>query len=110
MNIEAAHRLLSHDVKWSQKVGRDLKIKHANQQKPTELDDSIFSMQPSTMVQRLKVLYKDDFQAAMSAISFVANRAGRNLSPSDKERFKRAKELLRKAYGKETTDPATRPH
>lgn len=110
MKIEAATRLKAYDTKWSQKVDRDLKNKHANQPKPVELDDAIFSMQPSAMAQRLKALYKDDFKAAMSAISLVANRAGKQLSPSDKERFKRAKELLRKAYGKETTNPATRPH
>lgn len=110
MKIHAATRLLAKDSKWSQRVDRDLKNKHANQQKPVELEDNIFSMQPAAMVQRLKALYKDDFSAAMSAISLVANRAGRKLSPSDKERFTRAKELLRKAYGKETTNPATRPH
>ena len=109
MKIEAAARLRAYDNKWSQKVGRDNKLKYSNQKKPVELDDNIFSMSPSTMVQRLKALYKDDFKAAMSAVSFVANRAGRKLSPSDKERFQKTKELLRHAYGKETTNVATRP-
>ena len=40
-----------------------------------------------------------DLKQAMSRLNFYINRAGKNLSPSDRSRLEKAKEELRKAYG-----------
>ena len=42
----------------------------------------------------------DPFRSAMSMLVFYINRAGRNLSRSDRARLERAKDELRKAFGK----------
>jgi hypothetical protein len=41
------------------------------------------------------------FQSAMSMLNFYINRAGKNLSASQKKTLNDAKEELRKQYGKE---------
>lgn len=41
------------------------------------------------------------FQSAMSMLNFYINRAGKNLKPHDKARLERAKNELRKLYGRE---------
>jgi hypothetical protein len=48
------------------------------------------------------------YQSAMSMLSFYANRAGRNLGPRQKARLQRAKQELRKLFGRERS-PAGRP-
>lgn len=106
MKIEAASRISAYDSKWSQKAEKDINIK--NQGKP-ELNDvgpdaSLFKMQPSELARTLKNRYKDDFKAAMSAISFYVNRSGKTLLSPDKSRLEKAKEELRKLYGKSDED------
>lgn len=41
------------------------------------------------------------FQSAMSMLNYYINRAGKNLSPSDKARLEKAKDELRTLFGKE---------
>ena len=41
------------------------------------------------------------FQSAMSMLNFYINRAGKNLSKTQKEPLERAKNRLRKLYGRE---------
>lgn len=43
---------------------------------------------------------RSDYQAAMSMLNFYINRAGRNLSARDRQRLERAKDELRKLYGR----------
>jgi hypothetical protein len=40
------------------------------------------------------------YQSAMSMLNFYINRAGRNLSPSRRRILERAKQELRKAFGR----------
>ncbi len=40
------------------------------------------------------------FQSAMSMLNFEINRAGKNLSPSQRRKLERAKQELRKAFGR----------
>lgn len=40
------------------------------------------------------------FRSAMSMLTFYENRAGRNLSPRQKQTLERAKEELRKLFGR----------
>ncbi len=41
------------------------------------------------------------FQSAMSMLNFYINRAGRNLAPSRRRTLERAKDELRRLYGRE---------
>ena len=43
----------------------------------------------------------DPFRSAMSMLVFYINRAGRTLSKPDRARLEKAKDELRKAFGKE---------
>jgi hypothetical protein len=42
----------------------------------------------------------DPFRSAMSMLVFYINRAGKNLTEADRDRLERAKQELRKAFGK----------
>ena len=42
------------------------------------------------------------FRSAMSMLTFYENRAGRNLSPRQKDKIERAKEELRKLFDRST--------
>lgn len=42
----------------------------------------------------------DPFRSAMSMLTFYINRAGKNLSDADRSRLEKAKDELRKAFGK----------
>lgn len=42
----------------------------------------------------------DPFRSAMSMLVFYINRAGKNLTQADRDRLERAKDELRKAFGK----------
>lgn len=44
----------------------------------------------------------DPFRSAMSMLVFYINRAGKNLSKADRARLEKAKDELRKAFGKDT--------
>jgi hypothetical protein len=43
----------------------------------------------------------DPFRSAMSMLVFYINRAGKNLTDADRARLEKAKDELRKAFGKE---------
>jgi hypothetical protein len=43
----------------------------------------------------------DPFRSAMSMLVFYINRAGKNLKQADRARLEKAKQELRKAFGKE---------
>jgi hypothetical protein len=42
----------------------------------------------------------DPFRSAMSMLVFYINRAGKNLKQTDRDRLEKAKDELRKAFGK----------
>lgn len=42
----------------------------------------------------------DPFRSAMSMLVFYINRAGKNLKQADRDRLEKAKDELRKAFGK----------
>jgi hypothetical protein len=44
----------------------------------------------------------DPYRSAMSMLLFYMNRAGKNLSEEDRARLEKAKDELRKAFGKES--------
>lgn len=49
------------------------------------------------------------YQSAMSMLSFYINRAGRSLSATQKRRLERAKQELRKLYGRDEPRGAAGP-
>lgn len=46
----------------------------------------------------------DPYRSAMSMLTFYVNRAGKNLAKSDRDRLEKAKDELRKAFGKPAKD------
>jgi hypothetical protein len=104
IKINASARLLAYDRTWINRMNQHRKAhpKYQGQQKPSELvDEHIFTLEPSALAQRLKAIYKDDFRSAMGALTVYKNRAGKNLLSPDRERIDKAKEQLRKLYGKQ---------
>lgn len=104
MKIHAAARLMAYDKTWIKKMDQRKAYKPPKwkgQQKPTQLDDHIFSMQPSALAQNLRRVYKDDFKAAMGALTMYKNRQGKNLLSPDRNRLDQAKDALRKLYKKD---------
>lgn len=102
MKIEAAQRLMAYDNRWSEKVERKQDLKHGNSPEPVQnTDQAMFSMQPTALAQALKRMYGDDYRAASSALSFYINRSGKKLLSPDKDRLSKARDALRKAYGKD---------
>jgi hypothetical protein len=50
----------------------------------------------------------EPFRSAMSMLTFYVNRGGRNLSAVEKKTLLRAKDELRKLYGRSDSSPAKR--
>ncbi len=88
--------------KWSQSV-----TQHSN---ALDLDKGVFALSsPAEIAASLK--HSADvstrrkaspFQSAMSMLNFYINRAGKNLTAKRLRILRRAKDELRKLYGKET--------
>jgi len=51
----------------------------------------------------------DPFRSAMSMLVFYINRAGKNLSAAERTRLERAKQELRKAFGKAPAKRSSKP-
>jgi len=77
-----------------------------------DLEPSVFKRSPGQIARSLKRSAErssrrkaSPFRSAMSMLTFYENRAGRNLSPSRRTAIRRAKEELRKLYGRTTAAP-----
>lgn len=86
--------------KWSQKVH--------DTSNAMDLPEGIFTRSAKEIARELKeaVLASDrtkgtKFQSAMSMLNYYINRAGKNLSDTDKKRLEQAKDELRKLFGKD---------
>lgn len=104
MKLQAAQRLLAYDNTWIKKMKQHQEThpKYKGQQKPQMLkDERIFNLQPSALAQRLRTLYRDDYDGAMGALTVYKNRAGKNLLSPDRNRLEKAKDELRKLYRKD---------
>ena len=90
-------------TRWSRKVtetSNALDLKHR-----------VFTKSPREIARSLKRSAErshrrksDPYRSAMSMLTFYINRAGKQLSKSDRARLERAKDELRRLYGR-----ATRP-
>jgi len=87
--------------KWSADV-----TEHSN---ALDLENNIFeSKDPQKIAESLKQSAEKSkrkkttpFQSAMSMLTFYINRAGKNLPDTQKEVLEKAKDELRKAFGRE---------
>lgn len=85
---------------WSQNV-----TEHSH---ALDLEQGVFSLKdPKEIAASLKRSAEaskrrkaDPFRSAVSVLVFYINRAGRNLSEADRARLEKAKDELRKAFGK----------
>jgi Protein of unknown function (DUF3175) len=73
-----------------------------------DLERGVFKLPPREMARSLKRSAdrstrkkSSPFRSAMSMLTFYENRGGRNLSASAKSAIKKAKEELRKLYGRD---------
>ncbi len=76
-----------------------------------DLEHRVFTKSPREIARSLKRSAErshrrksDPYRSAMSMLTFYINRAGKHLSKSDRARLERAKDELRRLYGR-----ATRP-
>lgn len=90
--------------KWSQQVTRDSDA--------LDLEEGVFSLDdPREIARSLKKSAEDSdrrksdpFRSAMSMLTFYINRAGSQLSDSQKERLEQAKDELRELCGRPRKD------
>jgi Protein of unknown function (DUF3175) len=86
--------------RWSQEV-----TKHSN---ALDLEQGVFTLKDPKEIaaslkrsaERSKRRKADPYRSAMSMLVFYINRAGKNLSEDDRARLEKAKDALRKAFGK----------
>lgn len=85
--------------KWSKQV--------TEKSNALDLEDGVFKLSPKKMALSLKESAENSqrrkaspFRSAMSMLTFYQNRAGKNLSTSQKEVLQQAKNELRKLYNR----------
>ena len=86
--------------RWSQEV--------TEQSNALDLEPGVFTLNdPKQIAASLKRSAEasqrrktDPFRSAMSMLTFYINRAGKHLSDSDRARLEKAKDELRKAFGR----------
>ncbi len=94
------HRTQKTAKRWSQQV-----TEHSD---ALDLEKGVFTLKdPKTIAASLKrsaVTSKrrksDPYRSAMSMLTFYINRAGKSLKAADRDRLEKAKDELRKAFGK----------
>jgi len=86
---------------WSKKV--------TEESNAMDLEEGVFALKdPRKIALSLKRSVEESkrrkgtaFQSAMSMLNFYINRAGKNLPATQKKRLEKAKDELRKLFGKE---------
>jgi uncharacterized protein DUF3175 len=85
--------------KWSARVTKDSNA--------LTLEDKVFKGTPSQIAKSLKRSAEHSrrrksspYRSAMSMLTFYINRAGKNLSTSERRKLEAAKDKLRQAFGK----------
>jgi uncharacterized protein DUF3175 len=92
--------------RWSQDV-----TEHSN---ALDLERGVFTLKdPKKIAASLKRSAEaskrrkaDPYRSAMSMLTFYINRAGKSLPKSDRDRLEKAKDELRKAFGKAAKEKA----
>jgi hypothetical protein len=97
----ATSRSKTSTKRWSQEV-----TEHSN---ALDLEKGVFTLHdPKEIAASLKRSAEaskrrkaDPFRSAMSMLVFYINRAGKNLTKTERARLKKAKDELRKAFGRD---------
>lgn len=63
--------------------------------------EGTFSKNPQEIARIISQNKRASYQTAMSRLNFFLNRGGENISPDMRARVNKAKDILRKMYGKE---------
>jgi hypothetical protein len=92
--------------RWSQDV-----TEHSN---ALDLEQGVFTLKdPKKIAASLKRSAEaskrrkaDPYRSAMSMLTFYINRAGKSLPKADRDRLEKAKDELRKAFGKAAKEKA----
>lgn len=92
--------------RWSQDV-----TEHSN---ALDLEQGVFTLKdPKKIAASLKRSAEaskrrkaDPYRSAMSMLTFYINRAGKSLPKADRDRLEKAKDELRKAFGKPAKEKA----
>ncbi|CDZ80242.1 hypothetical protein BN1013_00749 [Candidatus Rubidus massiliensis] len=86
--------------KWSKKV--------TETSDALDLEENVFKKSPEQIAKSLKKSAENSerrksspYRSAMSMLTFYINRAGKNLSEQEKDNLEKAKNELRKLFGKE---------
>lgn len=100
MTVRPAHA--NSDKQWSQRVtetsnAMDLEAGVFAQKDPRKI---ALSLKHSAEHSRRRK--SEPYRSAMSMLTFYINRAGKDLSAPQKKRLEKAKDELRKAFGKQT--------
>ncbi len=90
--------------RWSQDV-----TEHS---RALDLEEGVFTLKdPKKIAASLKRSAEasarrksDPYRSAMSMLTFYINRAGKNLSTAERDRLEKAKEELRKAFGRKPSN------
>jgi hypothetical protein len=90
--------------RWSQEV-----TEHSH---ALDLQKGVFALKDPTEIaaslkrsaETSKQRKTDPYRSAMSMLTFYINRAGKSLSEADRARLEKAKDALRKAFGKEVRE------
>jgi hypothetical protein len=99
-SFEDMARKQSHARRWSQRVTRtsnalDLESRVFRQRDPRAIARSLKRSAESSVRRR-----SEPFRSAMSMLTFYVNRAGKKLPARDRTTLMRAKQELRKLYGR----------
>lgn len=93
--------------RWSQEVTRNSNA--------LDLESGVFTREPEAIARSLKRSAErstrrkaDPYRSAMSMLTFYLNRAGRQLPAPRRAKLERAKDALRRLYGR-TTSSARKP-
>ncbi|OJU81655.1 MAG: hypothetical protein BGO10_08630 [Chlamydia sp. 32-24] len=86
--------------KWSKKV--------TETSDALDLEENVFKKSPEQIAKSLKKSAENSerrksspYRSAISMLTFYINRAGKNLSEQEKDNLEKAKNELRKLFGKE---------
>lgn len=86
--------------RWSRDVTRRSNALDLEHGVFTKRDPAGIARSLKRSAERSRRRKSDPYRSAMSMLTFYVNRAGRQLSPTQRKRLERAKDELRRLYGK----------
>jgi hypothetical protein len=87
--------------RWSARVTRESDALDLESRVFTKKDPKSIARSLKHSAERSRRRKSSPYRSAMSMLTFYVNRAGKNLSQTDRARLEAAKRELRRLYGKE---------